>query len=480
MKVLLLLAVLLAAGCVSDRTPESFARLQSEVNRRSGLDIARAGNPQQASAAVQRVVADAMSDGRLTAEEAVRVALLNHAGLAAELEGLGIAQGELIRASLLPNPVLDASVRFVEGGGGEIIELGVAQNLLEVLLIPRRKAQAREAVALAEARAAAAVLDLAAQTRTAYRRYQAQLARVELYESVVDATYLAADMARRLREAGNIIELDVLQEDVLHREAKLMLAEARARTMQRREALNALLGVWGDAAAGWSVPPRLPEPEALAVDSSTLVPAVIRASLDLEIQRRQINVLGRRLGVEAFETLLPDLEAGAEAEREADGEWSVGPAVGVALPIFDTGQGIRVEFAARLRQAIQRYTALAVGLRASTRAAYTTAQTTARTSRYLREVLLPLRNQVTQQTQLQFNAMQLGVFRLLDAKRDEIEAAERYLSTLEDHWAARIRLETLQMGRLPQDRFGIDAMESGGGMSATMNNNDSTNNNGDH
>ena len=461
------------AGCTTGPPSESFDRLRADLRERGGYETVWA--PVRASPEWEALRADYLDDGMLGADEAVRLALLNNADLQAELDELGVAHAQLVQASLLPNPVLDASVRFVEGGGGEIFELGIAQNLVELLLLPRRQRRAEEGVALAEASAAAAVLDLAAETRTAYRRYQAQLARIELYQSVVDATRLAADMARRLRDAGNVIELDVLQEDAMYRDARLMLAEAQGQAVQRRESLHALLGVWGESASGWAVPARLPDPSPLQLDPAELVSGVIAASLDLEAQRRRINLLGQRLGIESFEALLPDLEAGAEAERESDGAWSVGPAVGVALPIFDTGRGVRAEYGALLRQAMNRYRAMAVRLRASARSSYSTAQTTANTSRYLREVVVPLRHRVTGQTQLQFNAMQLGVFRMLDAKRSEIQAAERYLTALENHWVARIELETLRMGRMPRTRYGIDpggALGSGGESSTPSDNGD--------
>ena len=448
------LAGTLFAGCAADTRDQSLSRVRQTVDSRLGYDVAR-----QPTVTLD----DFVGDGTLDAEEAVRLALLNNADLQAELDTIGIASAELLQASLLPNPILNASVRFADEG--EIIELGIAQNVLQLLLIPGRRGQATEALAMTEAEVAAAVLDLASQTRMAYRQYQAQLARVELYENVVDATYLAADMARRLREAGNVIELDVLQEQVLYSNARLMLAEAQGEAIRRREALCALLGVWGPAADEWTVPPRLPAAEPLGVDPATLVPDVVAASLDLEAQRRQINMIARQAGIRSFETLVPDVEIGVDAERETSGEWSVGPAGAVGIPIFNFGKGVRAEYRARLSQAMNRYTATAVRLRAETRSAYTSAATTANTTRYLQEVLLPQRSQLTQQTQLQFNAMQLGVFQLLQAKRNEIETAERYLSALEDHWSARIRLETLRMGRMPQQRFGIDT----GGSLATSN-----------
>lgn len=471
-RLLLPLFLVFVAGCVSNESSQSFERVQNNVQSRGGHQAHWPGKPNLRQELLDQVLADESLD----AEEAVRLALVNNADLQAELDGLGIAQGELIQASLLPNPVLDVGVRFVESGGGEIIELGIAQHLLDVVLLPRRKRLAERGVEMAEQRAAASILDLAAEARTAYRRYQAQRARIDLYQHIVDATYLSADMAKRLRKAGNNIELDVLREESVYDQARLMLAEAEGEASRRRESLNALLGLWGESASGWSVPARLPIPEPLTLDPAELEPEVIRSSIDLELSRQAINMVAQQAGIEEIQTVLPDLEAGVEAEREPDGTWSVGPTLGVALPVFDWGRGVRAEQAARLRQAVNRYTGLAVRLRATARSAYTTAQTSANTSRYIREQLLPQQTRVTDETQKQFNAMQIGVFQLLSAKRSEIEMAERYLTTLEDHWAARIRLETMRMGRMPRPRFGIDTGGPMGG-AATLSN---PNENGGH
>ena len=462
------LAGLGLAGCAVDSRDESFARVRSTLESRGDFDL-------QWRRGTNSAVSDLLDDGVLNADEALRLALLNNADLQAEFDALGVASSELLQASLVPNPMLNASVRFA--GGGEIIELGIAQNVIELLLIPKRRTIASEALSLTEAEAASAVLDLAYEARVAFRQYQAQLARVDLYENVVDATFLSADMARRLREAGNIIELDVLQEEALYNDARLQLAEAQGEALRRRESLAALLGLWGSSAEGWSVEPRLPMPDAFDIDPATIVGETLTASLDLETQRHQINLIAREAGLKSFDALVPDAEVGVDAERETDGEWSVGPSASVAIPVFNLGQGVRAKNRARLSQAMNRYTAVAIKLRAETRSAYTAAATTANTSRFLSQTVLPQRSQITEQTQLQFNAMQTGVFRLLDAKKNEIDTAERYLSSLEQHWSARIRLETLRMGRMPQPRFGID---TGGGMSGTTTSNNSGNPSGGH
>ena len=46
---------------------------------------------------------------------------------------------------------------------------------------------------------------------------------------------------------------------------------------------------------------------------------------------------------------------------------------------------------------------------------------------YYRRVVLPLRRQITEQTQLQYNGMLVGAFQLLQAKQAEVEAGIAYI-----------------------------------------------------
>ena len=117
---------------------------------------------------------------------------------------------------------------------------------------------------------------------------------------------------------------------------------------------------------------------------------------------------------------------------------------------------------ARLEQAYAEYTDLAIRLRRSTRATYLETHAALESSRYFLDVVLPLRASVTEQTQRQFNAMQLGVFQLLEARRRELDAGRRYVEALLAHWTARAQLEALLLGRMPVQRFGISNLQGGG------------------
>jgi cobalt-zinc-cadmium efflux system outer membrane protein len=319
------------------------------------------------------------------------------------------------------------------------------QRLLDILLIPRRKQVAEAQLKSREAEVTAAVVDLVTELKTTYRELQAQKDLVTLFTQAAEATFLSYDAARRLREAGNIIELDLLRERALHEEMKVALAQAQSAERQLRESLGLIVGWWAPSSSPWKIEPRLPPP----------------APLDLEAKRQHIIALGKTVGLERLEVLFSTFSGGVSAEKEPDGTWAVGPALSVSVPLFNFSQGASAAAKARLRRAYEEYTNLALRVRALTRATYVMTATAQANSQYMREVLLPLRNQVTQATQEQMNAMQLGVFQVITAKRQEIAMARRYIETLRAYWVGRAQLEALLMGRMPEEPYGLAILGAG-------------------
>jgi outer membrane protein, heavy metal efflux system len=72
----------------------------------------------------------------------------------------------------------------------------------------------------------------------------------------------------------------------------------------------------------------------------------------------------------------------------------------------------------------------------------------ARADRF-RTTVLPLRMRIVEQTQLQYNAMQVGPFQLLVAKQQQIDAGAAYIRALRAYWLARTQLDQILNGRLP-------------------------------
>lgn len=439
-------ALALLTGCAAVQPRQSFPEVERTVAERVTYRV-HWNSGGDADKAVAAQVSTLLTKP-LDADAAVQVALLNNRNLQAVYEDLGVAQAELVQAGLLKNPIFDGSVRFVNSGGSSTIDLGVAFDFLDVFFVGLRKSVATARLEAAKASVTGAVLDLAGATKTAFYAMQAAEQTVEMRRQVEQATAASLDLARRLRVAGNNRVLDLANEQALHEEARLALAAAENDAVQRREDLNRLMGLWG-ARTKWAVAGRLPEPTSDEPKPDGLERQAIEKSLDLQQSKAAVTVALRELGITKPLGYLSELEVGASAERD-EGEWEVGPSLSLPLPIFNQGQPAVARAQAELRRAEQSFFATAVDVRSSTRASYARTVALRQQVNYYRTVLLPLRQQIVNETQLQYNAMQVGAFQLLQAKRDQIESGQAYLDLLRDYWTAKTRLELLLSGRMTQ------------------------------
>ena len=448
--VLIISALVVLGGCATVPREAGFGDVEKAVASRGGQRI----HWNQGSAADQQVaeVTRSMLNKQLTAEEAVQIALLNNRELQAVYEDLTIAQADLVAAGLLSNPVFDTEIRFFDDGVSS--ESAVVMNFLEVLYLPLRKRVAAARFDATKLRVAGAALDLAAETRAAFLELQGAQQTVEMRRQVLLATEASYEVAKRLREAGNTTELDLVNERSLHEQSKLNLAVAEARVLRDRERLNELMGLWGDQTK-WQTALRLPDaPVGPAGDvaATGLERRAVEQSLDLGAARGDIEAAARVLGIARPFSMIPSVDAGVSVEGEPGGEWGVGPALSLPIPLFNQGQPAVASALADLRRAQQHYVALGVTVRARVRAARSAVIAARDRANYYKAVILPLRQQAVEQTMLQYNAMQVGPFQLLLAKQQQIDAGAEYIETLKEYWLAKAELDMVLNGRMSRMR----------------------------
>jgi cobalt-zinc-cadmium efflux system outer membrane protein len=438
------LALAVLAGCATVDPRVDFEQVRTSAAERGLKALAWRSDAEQEKEADAAV--DALLAEEIDADRAVQLALLENRALQAVYEELGIGRGVVFQASRVKNPLVGAEYRFAEGGGTAGVHVSIVEEFLSILFLPMRKRLAELEFEAKKLEVTSAVLALAGEVRSRFYRLQAAEQEREMRESIVRATDASFDLASRLHAAGNFRDLDLANERALHEEARLGLERAVGQAAREREDLNGLLGLWGRR-TGWQMARRLPDPPGDPLATAGIESQVIERSLDLERARRELQAEAGRLGLERAQRWVPELEAGVSAEREPkDGTWSVGPSVTLPIPLFDQGQGSVAVALATLRQREQRYAAVAVAVRAEIRGVMTEVLSAQRRARHLREVLLPLRARIVAQTQLQYNAMQVGAFQLLQARRDEIESGAQYVGALRDYWLARSDLDQLRAG----------------------------------
>ncbi len=257
--------------------------------------------------------------------------------------------------------------------------------------------------------------------------------------------------------AGNLRQLDVVQQRAAYERSRIDVAQAELRALMSREKLQVLLGLDGRQTE-WRVVEGFDGPEGEPPTVSDLERIAVDRSLVLSAQRETLVAWGRRVGVERMRGALPEAHAGLFAERE-EGEWSFGPAAGMAIPLFDQNQGAIGETRARLRIAQHELLQKAIRLRSlarRTRAAWSNADERVR---FYTETLLPARAAVLEQTLLQYNAMNVGVFQLLQARRAVIDAARERVEAMFDLWRTTATVELIAAGGEPPE---MDAPSVGG------------------
>ncbi|MSP40334.1 MAG: TolC family protein [Deltaproteobacteria bacterium] len=437
-------ASLWLSGCVAVDLRAGFTEVSETVGARLGVKPTWNNGTELDRAADEKL--RELLRAPLNADAAVQIALLNNRELQALYSDLGVAQADLVQAGLLRNPIFNAAVMFPVTGGRPDLELSVVMSFLDILYLPLRQRVAAARFDAAKSRVVGAVMDLAGQTRAAFYAHQANEQLVDLRRTILQSLDAAGEITQRLYDAGNISALDLLRERALAGSARLQLRGAELAARQSRELLNIRMGVWGGQTA-WRNLPRLPEIPA-AQDGGSIEQLAVTRSLYLVLAQQNIAALGEQLGFDKASALIPELTLGGSAEREAS--WQVGPVIELPIPLFDQGQGRVARAAAELRRAQQEYYALAVRMRAEARAAQERFDEARERALYYRDILLPLHERIVNETQLHYNAMQLGPVQLLRAREQQIEVAVGYVEALRDHWLAHNDMEQIAAGRLAE------------------------------
>lgn len=435
------------SGCASVDLSAGFPEVSAAVEERNATSIVwnRGTDLDREAAEKLRV----LLQKKLTADDVVQIAMLNNRDLQAVYTDLGVAQADLVQAGLFRNPILDAAVAFHLGPVRPDLQLGVVFSVLDALYVPLRKRVAAAQFEEAKLRVTGAVLDLALQVRTAFYMHQANEQMLELRQSILQALTASLDVSRRLHEAGNITDLDLARDRAQAESAKVALRSAEIATRQSREQLNSLMGTWG-AETEWEIDGRLPDVPAQAPQPNGIERLALARSVDLSNARQRIISTGQQLGYDRATALIPSMELGAAVEKEADEPWGVGPSVTIPIPLFDQGQARIARAAAELRRAQQEYYAWGVRIRAAARAVQERMRGSQDRALYYRDIVLPLQERIVNETQLQYNAMQVGVFQLLRERERQIETGVAYVEALREYWLARSELEQILSGRLPR------------------------------
>ncbi len=438
------LAVL--AGCASVGPQQGVDRVNDEAASftEGRLTLARTRQAQSDRAQA----AQALLSAPVGQKEAVQLALANSPALQALLaQGWADAAGAA-QAGRLANPVFSFE-RMASGGS---LELGRALSfgLLDVLTLPARHGIATRRIKEMQLRLAGSVVDQITAVRQAWVRAVAARQSAAYAQQVYESAEAGAELARRMRAAGNFNRIDQAREQAFYADAATRLALARHQVTASREELVRLLGLDESLAGALRLPERLPDLPGPAMEPQAVASMATRSRLDIRLAQSMLDGAAKSQGL-GMVTSFTDIELTGRRDTafDAGGTRSTarGWEIAVGLPVFDWGGMQRAAMNGRTLAAANQLEATVRSAGSSLRQSYSAYRTAYDVARHYRDEVVPLRKLISDENLLRYNGMLIGVFELLADARDQVGVVLAALDAQQQFWLADAALQAAVVGR---------------------------------
>jgi len=458
------LAVVALAGCASLSPDGGVSDVQTLVSGKTGGIDASLGAGEKSGAAADNTVSELLK-APVSAESAVRIALLNNAGLRGSLATLGVSDALRVQAGTLPNPHF--SIARLRMGDEVEIERLLSFNLIGLLTLPWKYQWQTQQHELAKMQAAQDVVRLAANTRKAWITAVAAQQTAVYMRDVKEAAEAGGELARRMARVGNWSKLRQAREQVSLNDATAQLARAEQAAFSARERLSRLMGLWG-AQADFRLADRLPDLPKDATPMADIEARALRERLDVRSAMAESRYVAEQMGFTKVTGYFDGMSIGLIRNSVFDNDAGTkasnrGVELELPLPIFDWGGARNARSRAMYMQSATRVQETAVNARSEAREAYFSYRTTYDLARHYRDEVLPLRKFIGEEMVLRFNGMLASTWDLLADSRAQVMAVNSAIEAQRDFWLAETDLQTALTGTSPGAMAGATASVGAGG-----------------
>lgn len=441
---LIVFCVIVLSGCTQLK-PANDVTVATIINERIDKDVQwnRQGYcDEQLNSTIKFLVRD-----ELTVDKAVQIALLNNPDIQATFEEIGIAHADLVEAGLFQNPIFDAFFRFPNRSSLSLnTEFAITQSFIDLFLVPLRKKIASAEFESVKLHVANKILEVSFDVQKSYYSLVAEQKRLKLTNSLKDVTEASYQLASNQKAAGNINDLELQSRLNEFLENKIALTQSSLEIIKLKEQLNKLLGL-NSSNNSWTICHELSLPPAEKIIDSCLESIALSTRLDLEVARWKIEQIVR-MGATKQWWAYSDLSVGFAGEKDPDGTWMRGPAISGSIPLFNYGQADRERLYAKYKQSLEQYRSLEISVLLGVRLARDQLLIQEELVSTYQNELIPLQEQIISMSQRFYNAMSLNVYKLLNAKKHEIEIQISATIALKNYWLARIELDRSLGGNL--------------------------------
>ncbi|KWF26722.1 RND transporter [Burkholderia diffusa] len=434
------------AGCTTFSKDGGFGTVSSTATERLGKDAVIVKTDADRDAVAKRT--HELLAKPLSMDDAVQVALLNNRGLQASYAELGLSEADLVQAGRLPNPGFTFS-RTRAGNGDLSIGRTFSANVLSILTLPFAAHIEGRRFEQTKLETADAMLKLAAEARRAYVNAVAAEQAAKYAEQVKDSADAGAELASRMRQAGNFSKLDYAREQAFYADSIAQAAKARQQAVSAREKLTRMMGVWGTGTQ-YTLPERLPDLPKERPELKDLEQFAMQNRLDIQAAKLQTQGVASSLGLSKATRFINAIDVGYQNNYETDKGHEHGYEISIEIPIFDFGSAKVARAEAIYMQSANRLAQTAIDARSEVRESYSAYVSSYDVAKHYRDEVVPIRKTISDELLLRYNGMLASVFELLADSREQVGAVNSYIDALKDYWLAETDLQQALGGRLPR------------------------------
>ena len=426
------MTLLALSGCSTISQNDVFDRVQKETSQ----NLQWIKTPTEAQM-VHKTVQGLLSQP-LSQYNAVHIALINNRLLQQRYARIGLSQSELVQAGLMGNPLLGYSVGH--GGGVTRSTLSLDVALLDILWIPIRRELA--GIALEETRLTIGdeVLQTVREVKKAYIDAYVAKEKLALYENLLKSHEASIQLAIRQYTAGNLSKRNLLKMQDTYAHARLEAMELNHEHARARETLNRILGLYGDQTHYTleEAPLGLVAPIS---DEKGLETRAIKNRLDMNAAIKAVDYAARDAGYTQNTRLLNEMELTVESEKETGAQRFNSFGIKIPIPVFDFGQGRVSKTQAMYNEKVHHLYEIAVNIRSQVRESYAVSHYAYDKAVETSEVIVPVNQQILEETKLFYNGMLDGIYELLEDQRRYREAKIQSLVLVGEYHKAQADLE---------------------------------------
>jgi cobalt-zinc-cadmium efflux system outer membrane protein len=438
----LLLVVLICLSCHRHAVYPP-AQLDSLLQSRMGIGLHESAPGLQSS--VKDMMVDICSQP-LDINKAVQIALALNPAIHKAWQEIGIAEADLWEAGLLSNPFIEGFLRYPNRSRLKIdAEISIMQSLMDVLTIPLKTRVTEAELHKAIHAACQKIIEIALDVEECFIALVAAIQKQSMLQAYVDIAEIEEAISISQKNVSNINSFEQHLRRNLYLAKLITHTEAKKEIIQRKEKLNVLMGLEGEAL--WTIVQELPPMpvEELSLENLELIARHSR--LDLETTRWELERLRRSFPAKAWWTYT-EAQGGFSSEREAEGFWVRGPQVAFALPLFNYGQAARQRLEAEYQQACAHLHSLEIQAYAEVREAHALLLVSRQLVDTYSRLILPNLEILTDESEALYNVMGKSIFTLLDNKRQYLQALIDKQMALKEYWMTRVKLDKAVGGKV--------------------------------